>query len=237
MNAFFLSALQHYGYLALWLIVFLASAGAPVSGTLLLFAAGGFAALGDLNPFILFPVGLSAAVMGDNFTYFIGRRVGPPLLSWLERQRRFRWIKPQAVARARVYFQHRAAWTIFITRFLIVFLGGPIDLVAGLDQYPYRKFLFWDVLGQILGVIIPVGLGYGFAASWEEIAGVFRTFSYLILAFVVAVILFVLLVRRIRQRRRARITQAEVTEALQQIESKAKQDTGPLPLRDSSTPP
>ncbi len=68
MNAFLISALQHYGYVALWLVVFVAAAGVPVSGSLLLFGAGAFATLGDLNIFILFPVALSAAVMGDNLT-------------------------------------------------------------------------------------------------------------------------------------------------------------------------
>src|SRR5947209_5206057 len=76
LNPFLIGALQHYGYPALWLIVFVAAAGAPISGSLLLFAAGAFAALGDLNMVILFPVALSAAVMGDNLGYFIGRRVG-----------------------------------------------------------------------------------------------------------------------------------------------------------------
>ena len=92
MNAFFISALQQYGYPAVWLIVFTAAAGAPISGSLLLFGAGAFAAFVDMNILILFPVALSAAVMGDNLTFFIGWRVGVPLLAWLERQKRFRWI-------------------------------------------------------------------------------------------------------------------------------------------------
>ena len=150
MNAFFISAVQQYGYLALWLIVFVAAAGAPISGSLLLFAAGAFAAFGDFNIIILFPVALSAAVMGDNLTYFIGRRVGIPLLAWFERQKRFRWISPQALERARIYFRRRTSLAIFLTRFLIVALGGPINLLAGLEQYPYPNFLFWDVSGQIV---------------------------------------------------------------------------------------
>src|SRR5438128_10907595 len=99
MNAFFISALQHYGYPALWSIVFVAAAGAPISGSLLLFAAGAFAALGDLSIFILFPVALSAAVMGDNLGYFIGRGVGTALVPWLGRQNHFRWIRPAKPAR------------------------------------------------------------------------------------------------------------------------------------------
>jgi len=204
LNAFFIDVLQLYGYPALWLIVFVAAAGAPISGSLLLFAAGAFASLGDFNIFMLFPIALSAAVMGDNLGYFIGRRVGMPLIGWLERQKRFRFITPQALERGRAYFRRRAAWTVFITRFFIVVLGGPVNLVAGLEQYPYHNFLFWDISGQILGAIIPLGLGYVFAKSWEEVAGIFGALSSLFLALLVVMILLTVLVRKMRQRRRAR---------------------------------
>jgi membrane-associated protein len=230
LNPFLIGALQHYGYPALWLIVFVAAVGAPISGSLLLFAAGAFAALGDLNIVILFPVALSAAVMGDNLGYFIGRRVGTPLLVWLERQKRFRFISPRTIARGRAYFVRRTAWAIFITRFLIVALGGPINLLAGVEHYPYRDFLFWDVCGQILGAIISLGLGYVFAASWEEVAGLFGALSGLVLALLVAGVLCVVLVRKIRQRRRASVADAEANEPLPLLESKARQDTGPLPI-------
>lgn len=238
MNAFLLDALQHYGYLALWLIVFLAAAGAPISGSLLLSAAGAFAALGDLNIFILFPLALSAAVMGDNLGYFIGRRVGIALLTWLERKKHFRWITPQSMERARVYFRRRAGWTIFITRFLIVVLGGTINFLAGLEEYSYKRFLFWDVSGQILGALISLGMGYFFAASWEEVAGLFGAFSSLVLAFLVACILSVFLVRKVRQRRRARATEGaprevrEVNEMPQLLENMLKQKSGHLPVSD-----
>jgi membrane-associated protein len=232
LNAVYISALQQYGYPALWLIVFVAAAGAPISGSLLLFAAGALSAFGDLNIFILFPVALSAAVMGDNLGYFIGRRVGMPLLTWLERQKRFRWISPEAIARGRVYFRQKAGWTIFITRFLIVVLGGPINLLAGLEQYPYRNFLFWDVSGQILGAIIPLGLGYIFAASWEEVAGLFGAFSGLSLAFLSANVFSLLLVRKLRQYSRARAAKAAANALLQLPEVKAGHDTDPSPVPD-----
>ena len=146
MSPFFIDALQQYGYPALWLIVFIAAVGAPISGNLLLYAAGAFVAFGDFNIFILFPVALSAAVLGDNLGYFIGRWVGTPLFSWLERHRRFQFISPTTLARGRAYFRRKTAWAIFITRFFIVALGGAINLLAGMEQYPFRNFLFWDVM-------------------------------------------------------------------------------------------
>lgn len=246
MNAFFISALQQYGYPVLWLVVFVAAVGVPISGSLLLFAAGAFASLGDFNIFILFPVALSAAVMGDNLGYCIGRRVGTSLLTWLERQRRFRFITPEALERGRAYFVRRAGWTVFITRFIIVALGGPINLLAGLEKYAYRNFLFWDVCGQALCAIISLGLGYVFAESWEEVAGIFGAFSSLVLALLIAIVLSSLLIRKIRQRRRACAAGAERNETLLALvpaseggndttpvlESKAGYDTGQILLPD-----
>ncbi len=246
-SSFFIDTLQQYGYLALWLIVFVASAGAPVSGSLALFASGAFASLGDFNVFILFPTALSAAVMGDNLTYFIGFRVGAPILEWIGRQKRFRWMTPEAIERGRAYFRERTGLAIFITRFLLVVLGGPINLLAGTERYPYRKFLFWDVSGQALGVIIPVGLGFIFAESWEEVAGVFGAFSSLVLAALIALILTVYLLRKIRQRRQARAKaetvagkesmavpalSVETTVPIQQVMRTMDYDSGSLPASD-----
>jgi membrane-associated protein len=232
LNAYFISSLQQYGYAALWLIVFIAAVGAPISGNLLLYAAGAFVASGDFNIFILFPVALSAAVLGDNLGYFIGRWVGVPFLSWLERQRRFQFISPGTLARGREYFRRRTAWAIFISRFFIVALGGPINLLAGVEQYPYQNFLFWDVCGQILGAAIPLSLGYFFAESWEEVAGILGAFSGLFLACLTAFALSILLVRKMRQRRVSIAVQAEVNDTLLPLMSNVGHDTDPLPISD-----
>ena len=233
MSAFFVDALQQYGYPVLWLVVFAAAAGAPISGSLLLFAAGAFATLDDFNLFILFPVALSAAVLGDNLGYFVGRRVGLALIGWLEKQKRFRFITPQAMERGREYFRRRAGWTIFITRFLIVVLGGPVNIVAGLELYPYPNFLFWDISGQTLSVIMSLGLGFIFARSWEEVAAIFGSLSSLVLAALVALFLLSMLMRRLRQRRfarRASVVQPEEveTQTPPAEDSIAEQDTGPM---------
>jgi membrane-associated protein len=232
LNAFLISALQQYGYPVLWLIVFVAAVGAPISGNLLLYAAGAFVALGDFNIFILFPVALSAAVLGDNLGYFIGRWVGTPLISWLERQRRFQFISPTTLARGYAYFRRKTAWAIFISRFFIVVLGGPINLLAGIEQYPFRNFLLWDVCGQILGAAIPLSLGYIFAESWEEVAGILGAFSGLFLAFLTAVLLSVLLVRKIRQRRASIALKVDENNSLQPLMNNVEHDTRPLPISE-----
>lgn len=254
-NAFFLDALHQYGYPALWLIVFVAAAGAPISGNLLLFAAGAFAAFGDFNIVILFFVGVSAAVLGDNLGYTIGWRFGNPIFVWLERQKRFRFFSSQAFARGRTYFRRRAGWAVFVTRFLIVVLGGPINLLAGAERYAYARFLFWDISGQILGAVIPLGLGYIFAESWSEVESIFGAFSSLVLASLVTIVIVVTLIRRVRARKRSqeaediqedegtqdqeqeKIHETETVEiaeheVLQQVLSSTEHNTGPLSVSD-----
>lgn len=218
MNTFFLDILQQYGYPALWLIVFVAAAGAPIPVSLLLFASGAFSALGDFNIGILFPVVWSAAVMGDNLGYLLGRRVGTVLLVWLERRKRFRWITLPALAQSQAYFRRRGGWAIFMTRVLFSALGGSINLLAGLEQYPYHSFLLWDAIGEALGVLIPLSLGYIFAESWEEAASLFGAFSGLLLALLATIAFSVLLVRKMLQRRRASAFKDEGNQASQELE-------------------
>lgn len=235
MNVFVVEALQHFGYPALWLIIFVAAVGAPISGNLLLYAAGAFAAFGDFNVFILFPVALSAAVAGDNLGYYIGRRAGTSLLAWFARQKRFRFITPQNLARGRAYLKKRTGWAIFLTRWLIVVLGGPINFLAGIDEYPYTNFLLWDIGGQALGAFIPLALGYIFAESWEEVADILGDFSGLLLALLIALAIVALVVRRVRRNRKAKAEAASAAEESMLPVSDAPSLNGALP--DDASPP
>lgn len=192
----------------------------PVS--LLLFASGAFSALGDFNIVILFPVVWSAAVMGDNLGYLLGRRVGTVLLVWLERRKRFRWITLPALAQSQAYFRRRGGWAIFMTRVLFSALGGSINLLAGLEQYPYRSFLLWDVIGEALGVLIPLSLGYVFAESWEEAASLFGAFSGLLFVLLAAIVFSVLLVGKKLQRRCASACKDEGNQMPQELETLTK---------------
>src|SRR3989339_1510584 len=68
------------GYLGLFGIVFAESGlfvGFFLPGDSLLFTAGFLASQGFLNIWILAPLAFIAAILGDNFGYAFGRRVGP----------------------------------------------------------------------------------------------------------------------------------------------------------------
>jgi membrane-associated protein len=235
-----LSFFQSYGYLALWITVFVAAIGIPIPITLVLLAAGAFAALGDFNIALLFIISFSALICGDNAGYLIGRIWGSKVLNWVEHSKRWnRLIPPRKVVRSRYYFRHRGGWAIFLSRFLFTALGGVINLLSGSELYPYRYFLICDTSGEALGAMIPLLLGYIFGASWEAVGDVLGYSSFLILCLFVVILLVTGLIRNARSLKRVNVTSirqpvemqsnAAGTSAIAPAETSAG-PTGNLPL-------
>jgi len=211
-----LTFLQTYGYIALWITVYVAAVGIPIPITLLLLAAGAFAALGDFNLALLFVISFSALICGDNTGYWIGRIWGSRALNWIERSKRWnRLIPPQRIVQSRQYFRRRGGWAIFLSRFLFSALGGIINLLSGSELYPYRYFLLFDSSGEALGAIIPLMLGYVFGASWEAVGDVLGYSSFLLLSLLIVIILVSRLIKNARILKQAKAIDASLAEASQ----------------------
>jgi membrane-associated protein len=211
-----LTFLQTYGYIALWITVYVAAVGIPIPITLLLLAAGAFAALGDFNLALLFFISFSALICGDNTGYWIGRIWGSKALNWIERSKRWnRLIPPQRIVQSRQYFRHRGGWAIFLSRFLFSALGGIINLLSGSELYPYRYFLLFDSSGEALGAIIPLMLGYVFGASWEAVGDILGYSSFLILSLLVVILLVSRLIKNARILKQANAIDASQAEGAQ----------------------
>lgn len=212
---YLLTLLQEYGYPILWLSVFIGALGIPLPNTLVLLAAGAFAAAGDFNFALLLLVSISAFVAGDNCSYWIGRRWGSKLLAHLEKSGRL--LKPQTLARSRAYFHRLGGWAIFCSRFLVSALGGALNLLAGAEIYPYRRFLVFDIGGESLGALLPLSLGYIFGASWGLVGDILGSFSYFFVALMIALVLgfqAVRLLLRLRKNVRTRNMRAITQEAI-----------------------
>ncbi|MGH7593465.1 MAG: DedA family protein [Gemmatimonadales bacterium] len=148
-------------------------------GDSLLFAAGGFAALGSLNPWVLFGLLATAAITGDNVNYWIGRRIGPPAFSG-----RARFLKLQHLERTREFFAKHGARAIVLARFVpIVRTFTPF--VAGVGQMRYARFLAYDIGGGVLWVGLFTWAGYFFG----NLPSVRRNFSLVVIAIIVVSVL------------------------------------------------
>jgi len=162
LDQYLAEVIKHYGeltYAILFVVIFIETGLVVVPflpGDSLLFAAGALAALGHLDPFLLFAVLTAATVLGDSVNFSIGRRVG-------RRAAKAHWIKPEHLERTHAFFQRHGRKTIFLARFVpIVRTGAPF--VAGLSETPYRFFLLYNVFGAVAWVAIFVSLGYFFGS-------------------------------------------------------------------------
>ncbi len=187
--------LHEYGYPMLWLTVFIAAVGVPLPISLVLLAAGAFAVRGDFNIALLIGITITASSCGDNVGYFIGRHWGSRTLHWLGQPRSLCLIPSHTIIRSHLYFQRRGGWAIFFSRFLFPALGGVTNLLAGADRYPYRYFLLYDVVGETLGTVIPLSLGYAYGVCWEAGGNVLGAFSGFALVLFVVILLTRCLVR------------------------------------------
>jgi len=193
--------IQAYGawtYALLFTIVFLET-GLVVTpllpGDSLLFAAGSFAALGALDPLLLFVLLTTAAILGDTVNYAIGHYLGPKVFHYP----RSRFFNPDHLRRTHEFYEKYGGKTIIIARFVpIVRTFAPF--VAGIGAMSYGRFLTYNVVGALMWVVICMGGGYFFG----NLPFVRQNFSLVILAIIVVSIMpAVVEFLRHRQRRSA----------------------------------
>jgi len=172
--------IRDYGtwtYLVLFLIVF-CETGLVVTpflpGDSLLFAAGTFAALGSLSPWVLFAVLSAAAILGDTVNYWIGKKVGPRAFSGT-----VRFLKQEHLRKTEAFYERHGRKTIILARFVpIVRTFAPF--VAGVGSMNYPVFLAYNVIGGVAWVALCVFSGYFFG----NIPVVKRNFSIVIIAII-----------------------------------------------------
>lgn len=124
-------------------------------GDSLLFAAGSIAALNDtLNIYILIPLLIFAALLGDNTNYFIGSRIGIRVfdLKW-------RFLKREYLTQTEEFYSKHGGYTLIMARFVpIVRTFAPF--AAGMGSMTYGKFIGYCIAGAILWVTSITTLGF-----------------------------------------------------------------------------
>jgi membrane protein DedA with SNARE-associated domain len=144
------------GYPLLFALVAAESAGAFVPGETALIVAGALAAQGRLELPLVVLVAATAAIVGDNVGYSLGRRGLRPLL---DRPGRWSARRQRLIVRGEAYFRRYGAATVFVGRWLPG-LRVFASWLAGADRMPWPRFLLWNALGGIAWAITIGTAGY-----------------------------------------------------------------------------
>ena len=155
---------QQYGvwiYVILFAIIF-SETGFVVTpflpGDSLLFVAGGLAAVGGMNLYMLIATLLVAATLGNMLNYQIGRFIGPKVFHW----ENSRFFNKAALIKTQVFYEKHGGKTLIISRFLPL-LRTFAPFVAGVGAMDYARFSFYNLLGAVSWVVSLTLAGYFFA--------------------------------------------------------------------------
>jgi membrane-associated protein len=165
-------------YVILFVIVF-CETGLVVTpflpGDSLLFAVGSMAAIGALDLAGVMLILIVAAILGDTVNYAAGHYVGPKVFH----EDHGRFLNKEYLLRTHRFYEKHGGKTIVIARFLpIIRTFAPF--VAGIGSMSYPRFLFFNVFGGVLWVLLFVLSGYWFG----NMPVVQKNFSLVIIALV-----------------------------------------------------
>jgi len=172
--------IKNYGaftYFILFLIIF-AETGFVFTpflpGDSLLFAAGVFASLGNLNILVLLGLLMLAAILGDTINYWIGHFFGEKIVANPKIP-----INQEHIEKTNRFFEKHGGKTIILARFVpIVRTFAPF--VAGAGQMNYGKFISYNIIGGVAWVLIFTLAGFFFG----NIPFVKKNFSVVIIVII-----------------------------------------------------
>jgi membrane protein DedA with SNARE-associated domain len=184
-----LPRLPHYGYVLVFIVVFLNNLGFPLPGETILLGAG--FVLGKTGDSLWQPVaaGAVASFLGGICAFWMGRRLGHGSLEkvhWLHlTHKRLKWSER--------FFKRHGAKAVFIARFIALFPPVAANLLAGMAKMPWRTYLFYNLTGSAAFATAYILIGYFFGKKWKMLeAWLGPTTLYLILAGLTVIVLGVI---------------------------------------------
>jgi len=154
-----------FGYTSIFLIVFAETGllvGFFLPGDTLLFTAGLLASKNIIGLSETLVVCAIAAIVGDSFGYFLGKRFGKRVF---EKEGHFLddYLNKKNLERTKRFFEKHGGKTIFFARWIPV-VRTIAPTFAGTGEMNYSFFLFYNVLGGVSWVLSVTLAGFFFGS-------------------------------------------------------------------------
>ncbi|WP_338409867.1 VTT domain-containing protein [uncultured Flavobacterium sp.] len=171
-------------YVILFLVVFVETGFVIMPllpGDSMLFAIGVIAATtGQLNIAIVIPLLITAALLGDNLNYFIGKKFG----SYIKEKQRILFLKKEYIVQTELFFEKNGVKAIILARFMPI-IRTIAPFVAGAGSMKYKNYIINCIIGATLWVTSITFLGYFLG----QISWVKHNFEKVVLAIIILSIL------------------------------------------------
>jgi membrane-associated protein len=171
-----LSFFQFFGYWGLALILFGETGlfGFFLPGDSLLLTLGLIASQGHIDISVLIPILMLATMLGDSFSYFLGRKFS----EFVKRNIQKIYLEESHLEKAHEFYAKHGGKTIVFCKF-IAFVRTFAPFVAGTSKMNYFNFLIYDFIGTLIWVGGIVGGSYYLGKSFHfDIKSYFHYFIF-----------------------------------------------------------
>ena len=148
---FLVETIGEWGYIGIFLLMFLESSFFPFPSEVVMVPAGYLAYKGDMNLLLIIISGLLGSISGAWFNYFLASKFGRKFLQ--------KFIKKEKLDKLDKFFEKHGHISTFSGR-LIPGVRQYISFPAGLAKMNGFIFSFFTGLGSLIWILILVGLGY-----------------------------------------------------------------------------
>lgn len=179
---FLISTIGSWGYMGIFLLMFLESSFFPFPSEVVMIPAGYLAQKGEMNLFLAIFIGAFGSLAGALFNYYLSFYLGRDLLL---KYGRYIGITPQKMEKFETFFNAHGEIATFTSR-LIPGIRQYISLPAGLAKMNITRFSLYTSLGAGIWVSILVALGY-FIGHNEKL--IHKYLSYITIGLMIAICL------------------------------------------------
>lgn len=165
----------------IWLVFFsltLSCLALPLPSSILVMAAGAFAAAGDMVLWQVQAAALAGFVIGDQIAYGVAATGGARLIARLRSHRKFDAL----FIRAETMLARFGTLAVFLSRTIFSPVGPYLGYLSGLVRLRWLGFTLASVAGAICWCAAYSLLGYFFASRIAQIAGAIGNALGLLLA-------------------------------------------------------
>ena len=156
---------EQFGYLGIFIMMFLESTFFPFPSEVAMIPAGVLAAKGNMSLTLAILVGTAGSLAGAMFNYFLARKYGR---AGVLRFGKYFFFNEEKLVKMETFFVKHGSFSTFVAR-LIPGVRQLVSLPAGLSKMPLDKFALHTTLGAGIWVTVLVMMGYVLGTNDELI--------------------------------------------------------------------
>lgn len=159
-----LKVTENYGYLGLFLWLWLGIFGIPVPNEVIVMTIGFLSFERVLHPVVAFAVTYMGIISALTTCYVLGRFVGRPFLHFFEKRKRF----SKKIDSSFRLIERYHAFSLSLSYFLPGFRNF-VPFLYGVSRYSFKSFMIFSYSGALIWLAIMFSIGYWFNDKMETI--------------------------------------------------------------------